>query len=268
MAGSGHGEHTNAVTVFEPGAEPATRLPGPAPRPADRPLPERAPPGVRPRQVERDDAAARLRAAYVDDRLTLEEYSERLSRVYGAATDVELGATVADLPAVEEEEPAPPAVEERPAPASDGAASRGVGRFRGAIAAAVAVAFLVAGVGGIPDHVAVMGGNEIGGRQVLQAGDGGDVGQANIAALMGGMTIDLRDLEPQQEVTIDGAAVMGGVDVVVPPDANVRIEGITIMGGTDCQVCGTSDRSGPTVVVDVNALLGGVTVSDEIEPDD
>ncbi|MBA2576824.1 MAG: DUF1707 domain-containing protein, partial [Euzebyaceae bacterium] len=51
--------------------------------------------------------------------MTLDEYSERLSAVYAAGTDVELEALVADLPEVEgavAEEPPAPA--QAPPPAS------------------------------------------------------------------------------------------------------------------------------------------------------
>ncbi len=48
---------------------------------------------------ERERAVDALRAAVVEGRLTLEEFSERVERAHGARTDQDLAALQADLPA-------------------------------------------------------------------------------------------------------------------------------------------------------------------------
>ena len=271
-----------------PGTAPAEQSPDlPVPVPAAAPAPAGGAPtaepeaagrrGVRPRTADREAAAVRLREAFVDDRLTLDEYSERLSAVYAAGTDVELEALVADLPEVEgavaEEPPAPaqaPPPASAPAPVErherHGRGPRhGWRAFAGpAVAAALALGF----VGGVPDQVAVMGGNEVDAAQIL---GGGDSGETTVATLMGGSEVDLRGLQPGQEVTIEGAAVMGGVDVVVDPGTQVNLGGFAMMGGRDCEdsVCEAQVPEGaPVVNVSVNALMGGVKVTDQPDRDD
>ena len=56
------------------------------------------PPDVRAADSDRDRAAADLREHFAAGRLREEEFSERLDRVYGAATMSELDRVLADLP--------------------------------------------------------------------------------------------------------------------------------------------------------------------------
>jgi len=211
----------------------------------------------------------RLRQAYVDDRLTLDQYSERLSAVYGADTDLQLEEIVADLPEVEDTEPAP---ERRPsAPPEDDEDEDRPSRGRRALAGplvwlAIIGGFITFGVGGIPDQGAIMGGTEISLEQVRESN-----GEIDVATVMGGAEIDLRNMEPGEEATIDGAAVMGGVNVLVDPGTRVNLGGFAFMGGRDIDEAITrveTAENAPVVNVSVNALMGGVDVSNEPDGDD
>lgn len=53
---------------------------------------------VRPSLTERDQVAARLRAAREEDRLSIDTFAARLDRVYAARSESELEALVGDLP--------------------------------------------------------------------------------------------------------------------------------------------------------------------------
>jgi hypothetical protein len=225
--------------------------------------------GVRPSTAEREAAALRLRQAYVDDRLTLDQYSERLSAVYGADTDLQLEEIVADLPEMEDTEPAP---EQRPsAPPEDDEDEDRPSRGRRALAGplvwlAIIGGFITFGVGGIPDQGAIMGGTEISLEQVRESN-----GEIDVATVMGGAEIDLRNMEPGEEATIDGAAVMGGVNVLVDPGTRVNLGGFAFMGGRDIDEAITrveTAENAPVVNVSVNALMGGVDVSNEPDGDD
>ena len=224
--------------------------------------------GVRPSTAEREAAALRLRQAYVDDRLTLDQYSERLSAVYGADTDLQLEEIVADLPEVEGSETEP---EPRPAAPPDRQEEDRPQRGRRALAGplvwlAIIGGFIVAGVGGIPDHGAVMGGTEISLEQVRESN-----GEIDVATVMGGAEIDLRNMDPDEEATIDGAAVMGGVNVLVDPGTRVHLGGFAFMGGRSIDEAITRAEpaeNAPVVNVSVNALMGGVDVSNEPDGDD
>lgn len=234
---------------------------GPAPVPAVRdepPAPRARRPGVRPTQAQRERVATQLREAFVDDRLTLDEYSDRLSVAYHADSDAELAELVEDLPAAEEpaaaepERAAPPAAR----PASQQTLGERIRAGIGAVAFPLAIlGFFGFGLGGIPDEVAIMGGTELTSQQVLDNG-----GEVNVATLMGGAEIDLTDLQPGDEVTIDGASVMGGMNIEVDPGTRVNMGGLAIMGGRSVEDLPAADPDGPVVNVSVNALMGGVSV--------
>lgn len=84
----------------------------------------------------------------------------------------------------------------------------------------------------------------------------------NVVALMGGCTIDLRGAELEgPEIVVNAVAVMGGVDVVVPPGIQVELSGLPIMGGKDLRTHDSPRIPGsPVVRVRAFALMGGVSV--------
>src|SRR5215467_3088490 len=67
--------------------------------------------GLRIGDAEREAAAAALREHFAQGRLTLEEFQHRLTAVFAAKTDHDLGAIHADLPHVAAPSPARPAVQ-------------------------------------------------------------------------------------------------------------------------------------------------------------
>ncbi|WP_113699848.1 DUF1707 SHOCT-like domain-containing protein [Nonomuraea lactucae] len=75
----------------------------------------------------------------------------------------------------------------------------------------------------------------------------------------GGGTIDLREaILDGNEIRIRAIAVMGGVGVIVPEDADVEVSGIGIMGGFDHSATGPGRAGGPRIVITGFALWGGV----------
>jgi hypothetical protein len=80
-------------------------------------------------------------------------------------------------------------------------------------------------------------------------------------AVMGGVTLDLRDARfGTDEVTIQAYAMMGGVEIIVPDDLDVRVDGFGLMGGFDDTAAGVGDGTGPPVRVTGVAFWGGVDV--------
>lgn len=77
-------------------------------------------------------------------------------------------------------------------------------------------------------------------------------------AFMGGGTLDLREAQFTAEVTeIRVRAVMGGFEVIVPPDLPVQVRGFGVMGAV---VDKTSPAEQPRVIIRAFALMGGVEV--------
>jgi Domain of unknown function (DUF1707) len=185
-------------------------------------LPERR--EMRISDADRDDVAAILREAAGEGRLDLEELDERLSAVYAAKTYGDLEPIIRDLP--QESHSAPRA------PSRD--------RF-----------------GGTPTStmgVAILGGFERKGGWVAPE-------TFNAVAFCGGGVVDLREARfSGPQVTIRAYAVMGGVHIIVPEDAEVHVGGLGIMGGFDTRATGPGAPGAPRIVVTGVAFWGGVSV--------
>jgi hypothetical protein len=77
----------------------------------------------------------------------------------------------------------------------------------------------------------------------------------------GGGQIDLRHARfTAAETRITIFALMGGVEVVVPPEAHVVANGVAVMGGWDQPADAASTPGGPQVTVNGLAIMGGVGV--------
>jgi hypothetical protein len=183
---------------------------------------------LRASDADRERVADVLRQAAGDGRLTMEELDERLDSVYAAKTYAELEPITKDLPRT--------AGDRSPAPAPTGDPQRfgGEATSHGAFA--------------------IMGGFSRKGDWVVPE-------EFTAFAFMGGGELDLREARyAAQTVTIHVFAIMGGIEVTVPEDANVRVTGVGIMGAFDHQSSGTGDPNGPTIVVNGVAFMSGVEV--------
>jgi hypothetical protein len=195
---------------------------------------------LRASDADRERVAAVLRAAAGEGRIGLDELDERLGAVYAARTYAQLEPITRDLPALGEQPVAVvPAAVAAPAPRSE--------RF-----------------GGVPTSkgaFALMSGFERRGRWVVP-------GVFRAGALMGGGQIDLREARfTEDTVTIHAWTLMGGIEIIVPEDAEVHVVGMGIMGGFDHRASGAGQAGAPTIIVKGLALMGGVAVERK-PPDD
>ncbi|MFF6998466.1 DUF1707 domain-containing protein [Streptomyces sp. NPDC008313] len=204
--------------------------PGSPPPPAGAASPE-----LRASDADRERVTDRLRDALAEGRLDMEEFEERLEATYKARTYGELEPITRDLPG--------PAVM---APVSMVKRSEDGGGWADRI---------VGGEGSSSWAVAVLGGFQRKGRWTVPR-------RFNSFAVWGGGEIDLRDANfAAGEVVVNCVAVMGGVNVVVPPGVEVVVRGIGVMGGFDHREEGRpGDPGAPRVIVTGFALWGGVGV--------
>lgn len=179
--------------------------------------------------ADRERVAEQLREAAGDGRLTVPELEERLEVALSARTYAELEPLTRDLP-----DRGPGTV---PAPSPGGFAARVTGRP------------------GRRWSFALMSGTDRSGRWAVGR-------QHWVAAVLGGVDLDLREAELESpETTIGVFALMGGVDIVVPEDCVLDASGFGLMGGF-----GHRDEvppaapGSPVVKVRGIALMGGVDV--------
>ena len=82
------------------------------------------------------------------------------------------------------------------------------------------------------------------------------------AAGSAGAEIDLRDAELTSPVVeISAIAIMGGIEIIVPPGVRVEADGLALMGGFEDKVVepgSTMSATAPLVRITGLALMGGV----------
>ena len=187
---------------------------------------------------ERQATVDRLCTHFARDALTASELERRLDLAYAARTRDELVSLERDLPALESE--TQPAALTAEAPSSVAVDPR-----RAA-----------------PSHdlvVSIWGSTE-------RKGGWTPARSLTALTLMGGAELDFREaVFATREVSVRVVAVMGGVDVIVPPGVRVEWAGIALMGGVT-----TPDRAGPSAadapVVRISGLvcMGGVDIVERL----
>ncbi|MFF1494966.1 DUF1707 domain-containing protein [Streptomyces sp. NPDC058304] len=204
----------------------------------EKPLPE-----LRASDADRDRVVERLRDAVAEGRIDMEEFEERLEAAYKSKTYAELEPLTRDLPApgagpmpIAASGPAP-----APVPADSSWSSRiggGVGLPAGSSAA-----------------VAVMSSFQRKGNWTVPA-------RLDAVAFWGGGELDLREANfAQREVVINCVAIMGGIQITVPPGVEVDVRGFGFMGAFDQRDApGPVVPGAPRVVVTGFAFWGGVEI--------
>ncbi|MGA3154011.1 MAG: DUF1707 domain-containing protein [Streptosporangiaceae bacterium] len=179
--------------------------------------------------ADRERVADVLRDAAGQGRITFDELDERLGVAYAAKTYADLEAVTSDLPAQ-------PAFAQPARPAGAFPADR------------------IGGSPGTRFSLAIMSGATRRGPWVVPP--------AYVAvAIMGGVTLDLRDARfSQPEVTISAFALMGGIEIIAPEDIEVDVAGIGLMGGFDHSAGGPGIPGAPRLKVIGLAVMGGVDV--------
>ncbi|CAL9464373.1 putative protein [Streptomyces sp. enrichment culture] len=193
-------------------------------------------PDLRASDADREKVAGILRDALAEGRLDMAEFEERLDATYRARTYGELAPITRDLPAPGVTAPVV-SLSKEPAAGPDWS-----GR-------------IVGGEGSSTWAVAVMSGFQRKGRWTMPR-------RFTCFAFWGGGEIDLREANfTEREVEINAIAIMGGVDVIVPPGVEVVVRGIGVMGGFDHREEGVpGDPGAPRVIVTGFAFWGGVGV--------
>jgi hypothetical protein len=174
---------------------------------------------------------------YAADHITVDEFERRVDVAHRTHDLQELARLTADLPAVRPEPTAP-------MPEADRLILRG--------ARAVADA-----VRDSQTLVAIMGGVE-------RRGVWTPARRTVVLCVMGGADLDFREARFGPGITeVFVFAMMGGADIVVPPDLAVDASGLAIMGGFGHQEQRyvLNDPDAPVLKLRGFALMGGVDIS-------
>ncbi|WP_128378644.1 DUF1707 SHOCT-like domain-containing protein [Streptomyces cavernae] len=203
---------------------------------------------LRASDADREQVAEQLRDALAEGRLDMTEFEERLDATYRARTYGELVPITRDLPG-------PGAAGGPGAIGTPGKPGMPVSMVKKPVGDRSWADRIVGGEGSSTWGVAIMSGFERKGRWTVPR-------RFNCFAFWGGGEIDLRDADfADAEVVINCVAIMGGMNVVVPPGVEVVVRGVGIMGGFDHREEGVPGEPGaPRVIVTGLAFWGGVGV--------
>ncbi|MEO3783500.1 DUF1707 domain-containing protein [Actinocorallia sp. B10E7] len=180
-------------------------------------------PQLRASDADRDRVAEILGDALSEGRLTPEEHSERLDRLYAAKTYAELEPLTGDLPrpkvSLSKEEPSlPPPVR------------------------------------GSSDIQCFFGAAERKGRWLVEP-------VTTVNCVFGGVDLDYRTaVLTQREVVVNVSCIFGAVDVVVPPGVRVESNASAIFGAVDDPGNDTVDPHAPVIRFTGFILFGALTV--------
>ncbi|WP_031024775.1 DUF1707 SHOCT-like domain-containing protein [Streptomyces sp. NRRL WC-3725] len=195
-------------------------------------------PDLRASDADRDRVAEILRDALAEGRLDLGEFDERLEAAYKARTYGELAPLTRDLPAAGAVAPALPVSFVKSSGTTGGWAER-----------------ITGAEGSSTGAVAILSGFERKGRWTVPR-------RFSCFTFMGGGELDLREANfAAGEVELYCVAVMGGVQVIVPPGVEVVVRGIGVMGGFEHPRDDEPPEPGaPRVIISGLAFWGGVGV--------
>lgn len=185
-------------------------------------------PDLRASDEDREQIATLLRRAQQEGRLTLNEFDERVAEAYRARTYSELAPLISDLPDENGN-----AVRTGPSRGSTSESTPG--------RTAMGIMSYAERVGPwrVPPRFATF-------------------------AFWGGGKIDLREAYlDADEVEIRCYAIMGGIEVIVPPGTRIEDRCAAIMGGVEREVRGATSRSGVKVLLTGFAFWGGVYIHSE-----
>ena len=186
---------------------------------------------TRPSSDVRQKAIDALCDSFARDEIEIGDLEKRLELVHRSQTTEELGIVVANLPAAPVPSPAKRKRMARPT----------LPEHR------------------IPDNsviVGIMGGGSRRGTWIPARNNWA-------AGLMGGCELDFRDAQLGPGVTeVRALALMGGIEIIAPPDVQVESSGIGIMGGFDVSshYRPPTDPDAPIIRVTGLAIMGGATV--------
>lgn len=79
------------------------------------------------------------------------------------------------------------------------------------------------------------------------------------SAMFGGVELDLRDIEINQDVQIDVNAMFGGVTIILPEKYNlIKGESVALFGGVDNKFKGKNEENKKTIYLNSRTIFGGI----------
>lgn len=82
----------------------------------------------------------------------------------------------------------------------------------------------------------------------------------DLTAVFGGVKCDLRKAVLTKDVVINTSSIFGGIDILVPEDAQVKIKSVPIFGGVSDKSPRKINENSHTIYINAQCVFGGVEV--------
>lgn len=82
---------------------------------------------------------------------------------------------------------------------------------------------------------------------------------ANLDAVFGGITLDLRNANFEKESVINASSIFAGIDIILPTDVNVKVKCTPIFGGVSNKI-NNNNNNEKTIYVEAFCLFGGIDI--------
>ncbi len=214
--------------------------------------------------LEREQVVERLCDHYAADHIEMKDFERRVDRAHRARTRKELRDVLAGLPALGEGTALTAGGSAGAGEGSSGAEGRSGSPRTAGVPARLddeARAWTALGPGGrvprVQTEVAIFSGR-------VRKGAWVPARRIRGLALMGGIELDFREaLFPDGEISVTVTAVMGGVDILVPPGVRVETDGFAFLGGFDEDVdaANLAEPDAPVLRISGFAMMGGVDIN-------
>ncbi len=83
---------------------------------------------------------------------------------------------------------------------------------------------------------------------------------ADLNAIFGSLTLDLRDAVIDSNVEITATAVFGGIDIYVPSGVQIKVNNVPIFGGVSFKTRHSSDSGAYTIYLNSTTMFGGIDI--------
>lgn len=88
---------------------------------------------------------------------------------------------------------------------------------------------------------------------------------SNVAAIFGGVKLDLRHAKFEKDTVIKAFTLFGGIDIIVPDDVKVKLKSGFIFGGLSDDRKNVSEKGKYTIYIDAAGGFGGITITDKLD---
>ncbi len=79
-------------------------------------------------------------------------------------------------------------------------------------------------------------------------------------AIFGGINVDLKQCDIDNDYVINTTSIFGGVDILVPEGVNVKVKSNSLFGGTDNKVKNNNSDEVKTIYINAFNLFGGTDI--------